>query len=526
MGSVLFAWLGKKDLDAADAGRTRIDAIGPLARAVIERPFDEIYILSDWDKSTTQRYVKWLEMLQRHIPRITVGYEKLSGPMCYAEVYEASLRHVRSFVRKCTERNGNPPEIVYHLSPGSPAMQAVWLIIGKTRCPGAMIISSKEHGIEEVAFPFDIVADYWSQNTELLDDEIALLAQGLPPGAPEFDDIVAHCPAMKQAVARSRILAESDVPVLILGETGTGKEVVARAIYNASKRKKRGGEFVALNCGALPETLLESELFGHVRGAFTGAARDSRGAIARANGGVLFLDEFGELTPSAQTKLLRAIQDGMIVPVGGEKEFKVDFRIIAATNRDLVRDIDKGQFRSDLFWRVCVGLIHLPPLRERNEADIQALIDQIMAGLNQSAQKNGHGQKELTAGAINVLRRHSWPGNVRELQNTLTRAALFSPRQNISADDIGRAIIAMEAPRDSILHRPLGKGFDIQAVVGEVMKHYLGRAGEETGWNKSEMWKLLKPDENKDGYKTVTRWMAKHEVDKSGINVALPHGSE
>lgn len=209
------------------------------------------------------------------------------------------------------------------------------------------------------------------------------------------------------------------------------------------------------------------------------------------------------------------------MPLGGSTAVKVDFRLIAATNRNLVVEISKGNFRSDLFWRVCVGLIQLPPLRERGESDIQALINVFLEQFNDDAAKRGRGPKHFSAAALKRLREHAWPGNVRELQNTLIRAALFAPRESISPADVERAIIPMKPPMDTILNRPLSGGFDIEAVLGEVMRHYLRRAGHQAQWNKSRMWELLKGTDKAHGYKDVDRWLVKYGVNRDGMDIAL-----
>ena len=223
-------------------------------------------------------------------------------------------------------------------------------------------------------------------------------------------------------------VAPTESTILISGESGTGKEVVARYIHSLSGRSDAA--FYSINCGALPESLLESELFGHLRGAFTGAVKDKEGLLAAARGGSFFLDEIGEMTAATQVKLLRAIQEREVVPVGSTQTVPVDVRIIAATNRDLEDEIRRGSFRSDLYYRLNVIALRLPPLRERRD-DISLLARYFLARL---AENGGRESKGLSEAALEVLMEYDWPGNVRELENALERAAVVSKEEVIGPD--------------------------------------------------------------------------------------------
>jgi DNA-binding NtrC family response regulator len=215
-------------------------------------------------------------------------------------------------------------------------------------------------------------------------------------------------------------VAPTDSTVLITGESGTGKEVLARYIHRMSERES--GPFVSINCGALPENLLESELFGHVKGSFTGAVRDKEGLFVAARGGTFFMDEVGEMSPTLQVKLLRALQEREIVPVGATEPIPIDVRIIAATNRDLDQEIRRGTFRSDLYYRLNVIALHLPPLRERAE-DVALLAEHFLARLNE--RRNGKPPLALDEPTLAALQGYDWPGNVRELENAIERAAVL-----------------------------------------------------------------------------------------------------
>lgn len=237
-----------------------------------------------------------------------------------------------------------------------------------------------------------------------------------------FHNILGISPVMKNLFSSIRKVADSDATVLLMGESGTGKELVARAIHFASKRKARN--FVAVNCSALPDTLLESELFGHTKGAFTGATESRQGLFSHANSGTLFLDEIADTSPAVQAKLLRVMQDKKIRRLGDSNEVEVDVRIITATSRDLRRLIDENRFREDLFYRINVFPLSLPPLRERRE-DIPLLVEHFLKG-----------RKQIHPSALDLLTRYSWPGNVRELENMVERLVVFSSEDVVTPDDL------------------------------------------------------------------------------------------
>ena len=233
-----------------------------------------------------------------------------------------------------------------------------------------------------------------------------------------FDKIIGRSNSLREALTRAAQVAPTEATVLVTGESGTGKELIARAIHYASPRAD--GPFVAMNCAALPDTLFESELFGHERGAFTGADRQKPGRFELAAYGTLFLDEIGELSPAVQVKLLRVLQEREFQRVGGSATLKADVRLITATNRDLMAEMAAGRFRNDLFYRLGVFNVHLPPLRDRGD-DVLLVADAFIRTL---AAKMGKGDVTLSRDALEVLRRHPWPGNIRELQNAIERGLI------------------------------------------------------------------------------------------------------
>ncbi len=498
MRKVLVAWIGNTDLRAP--AESEAVGQGPIAQALTSRDFDEAFLLSDYDDKRVRPYLGWLEGLTK--ARVEVLARKLSGPTHFGEIYEAAVGGVEHALGKAKDA-----QLSFHLSPGTPAMAAVWIILGKTRFPAELIESSRDHGVRTASVPFDLSAEFLPDLLREQDARLKHGASGAPPEAPEFADIIHKSRVMGRLVERARRVAIRNVPVLIEGESGTGKELLARAIHRASPRRERN--FIAVNCGAIPAELVESELFGHKKGSFTGAQADRKGHFKEADGGTLFLDELGELPAPAQVKMLRAIQEGEIVPLGESKPVKVDVRIVAATNRTLTEEIASGRFREDLFYRLAVAVLKLPPLRER-QGDLGMLIDHLLVQVNREAQTEpGFKEKRLSAGARNLLLSHPWPGNVRELGNTLRRTAIWSDGAAISSEDVREALLPVATgARPEVLGRPLGSGFDLRDLLKEVARHYLLRAMDEAQGNKTKAADLV----GLPSYQTFTNWLKQYEV--------------
>ncbi|PKD44367.1 sigma-54-dependent transcriptional regulator [Rhodohalobacter barkolensis] len=276
----------------------------------------------------------------------------------------------------------------------------------------------------------------------------------------------------------SKIAATSS-RVLITGENGTGKELVARSIHSQSRRASK--PFVDVNCAAIPSELLESELFGHEKGAFTGAIKQRIGKFEQANGGTLFLDEIGDMSPDAQAKVLRALQENRVTRVGGSESIEVDVRVISATNKDLRSEIEQGGFREDLYHRLSVIPIHIPPLRERRE-DIPLLAKTFLARLGE--EEIVFSGKSFTDDAIEVLKEQTWSGNIRELQNVIERLAILSPEDEITGDDVRRLVVGNQSSKKAVseLINDLEKFQDFKE---EAEKLFLVKKLEKYGWNVS-----------------------------------------
>jgi transcriptional regulator with GAF, ATPase, and Fis domain len=312
-----------------------------------------------------------------------------------------------------------------------------------------------------------------------------------------FDTIIGRSPKFVAAVDAGRKVAATATTVLLTGESGTGKEVLARAIHHASARGE--GPFVALNCAALPETLAEAELFGHERGAFTGADRQKPGRFELAAGGTLLLDEISELTPAVQAKLLRVLQERQYERIGGTTTLQADLRLIAATNRDLECAVADGRFREDLYYRVAVFRLHLPPLRERGE-DVLLLADHVVRELGAKMERQ---QPGLSGEARELLLAHSWPGNIRELQNAIERALILAKGALISPEHLGivprpvrdAAIRAVTAPPTENPTTMLTLAAQEKRTIAEVLQRTHGhktRAAALLGLTRFQLYARLK----------------------------------
>jgi DNA-binding NtrC family response regulator len=337
----------------------------------------------------------------------------------------------------------------------------------------------KAGAFDYVSKPVDI-----AQVREVVSRALARRARAAEPRAALFpaghaapDGLFGRSGGMLAVYKQIALACGADAPVLVMGETGTGKELVARAIHRNGARAAR--PFVPVNCGALPEGLLESELFGHVRGAFTGAVVDKRGLFEEARGGTLFLDEIGEMSKALQVRLLRALELGEVRPVGSARATTVDARVIAATHRDLERAVSEGSFREDLFYRLHVFVIRVPPLRERRE-DIPLLAAHFLAGFA----ARGRGAAALTSAAVAALATHDWPGNVRELENTLERLVAEARGGTIDVPDLPPVF----RERPAALEEPLFSGLP---SLQELEKRYLRHVLAEVRGNRSRAAEVL-----------------------------------
>lgn len=488
---VLFSWIGETDLRAAISDAP-LDA--PISSTLSDFSFDRVILLCSYPKVRSTPYIEWLK--GQSIDPIENHQETLVSPVDFESIFHAADKHLSAFKKANAD-------ISILLSPGTPAMQAIWILLGKTKYSARFYQSSKEQGVQEVKIPFEISAEYTPPATKLTTTQLTELTNDGVSSNAAFENIITQNPVMQRLKYQAEILAKREVPVLIQGETGTGKELFARAIHNASSRADK--PFVAVNCGAFPSELVDSMLFGHKKGAFTGASADRQGYFQQANGGTLFLDEFGELEPSVQVRLLRVLQEGVITPVGAIKEENVNVRIITATHRNLMQAIHDGRFREDLFYRVAVGVLSLPPLRER-QGDITLLADALLVDMaKQDIALRG---KEISVNAKNIILSQLWPGNIRELRSTLLRASLWSSEDAISADDIKQALFDRPQNNTSLLDKDISQGIDIQNIISDLVRHYIPKALAHSNGSKSKAAELL----GLKNYQTLTNWMDKYDV--------------
>jgi len=319
-----------------------------------------------------------------------------------------------------------------------------------------------------------------------------------------FDNIIGHSPAMQQVFARLDKIVHTDSTILILGESGTGKELVARAIhFNGARRDK---PFVAINCGAIPADLLESELFGHVRGAFTGAVSDKPGKFEQADGGTVFLDEIGTMPQHLQMKLLRVLQEQEVERVGGSKRTKLNVRVISATNAELEKEIKNGRFREDLYYRLNVIPIHLPPMRNRRE-DIPLLVRHF---LQQTCSEMSRPLMSVSPEAMRALEEYDWPGNVREMQNIIERTIALSDTDRIEKSDLPADIGGKIDETENQPGNPLvtDDGIDMPGTINAIEARMIRDAMELAGGVKARAANLLKVNRT-----TLVEKIKRHKLD-------------
>ncbi len=312
-----------------------------------------------------------------------------------------------------------------------------------------------------------------------IDEMLMRLRANIERTLPDSSEIVGESKIIKNLLNLVRKIAPSDTTVLILGESGTGKELIAREMHRLSNRSARN--FISLSCAALPETLLESELFGYKKGAFTGAVGDKEGLFRAAHGGSFFLDEIGDASLGIQMKLLRLLEEKEIVPLGSTKSIKVDVRLIAATNKDLKVEVSQNNFREDLFYRLNVIPINLPPLRDRAE-DIPALAEHFM---RQVRKRENIGERKLPVSVMNALKQYRWPGNVRELKHVIERAVILSESQNIKVEHLGLPMLSAQPSLDQI------QNHEIQRVLTECSGN-VAKAAKILGVSRATLYRKIR----------------------------------
>jgi DNA-binding NtrC family response regulator len=481
---------GKALLAAAKVSGKYGERPGPLKTAVAREQFGEVHLLSNYPAIIHKPFATWLG------GKPVIHSAPLPDPTDYVKLFEVSNQVLAQVLQQ--PRGRGDRELCILLSPGTPAMAVVWVLLGASRYP-AKFFQTFRGELREAKMPTHLFEGIVPDLIRDRDIALSNLAAKSPQEVRGFEEIVGDSQPIRESVGRAQRAALRDVSVLLQGESGTGKELFAQAIHKASHRSEL--PFRSINCAAIPKELLESELFGHVRGGFTGADKDRPGMFAETDGGTLFLDEIGECDPQLQAKLLRVLQPPpgkgpghrVFRPVGGTKDVTSDVRIVAATNRDLQSEIKAGRFREDLYYRLAVITLRLPPLRERRR-DLPLLVAAFLRQINTDfeRQEPGYRHKNVSATGMDFVKTYPWPGNVRQLYNALLQAAVMADADILNRQDLVAATGALGDDVDlNVLEHPLGDGFDLEEHLKYVQKHYLRRAMEEARGVKTRAASLL-----------------------------------
>lgn len=448
---------------------------GAVLAILHQSQFDKVCLFYNHEK-----YLKpaseILSYCAKHFPKLTVEYKEAltANPTDYNTVYPAMYQAVKRILRE----NKNSKYTI-SLTSGTPTMHACWIFLRQGGVIDAQLIQiSRESKISEVTFELDDfpkiqnIDEIKVAMTKLARENKNLINRLQRPQ----DNLIGESPEILKVKEQIAIFADTNIPIFIEGETGTGKELVAEAIHYHSSRKEKS--LVKINCGAIPSELFESEFFGHTKGAFTGAVADKEGKFKLADGGTILLDEIADLPLNMQTKLLRVLQDGAFVPVGGAKEERVDVRIISATHTDIREMVKNKLFREDLFYRLVHTEIKLPPLRDRGHDKIliaQSILEQLRLKYGKS--------KTLDKSAIDLILKYPWPGNIRQLKNALETAFVY-PGEILSAENIN--VIEIEPAGKSIFVPEEGVDLD-----NEILPKYYEAALKRTNGNAEQAAKLL-----------------------------------
>jgi len=489
---ILLTWLGNRDLENMEQEHNA--AIVTLATKS-SIPFDKIVILSNKDEAKWDKFERFLKKRMATINRpnqdIQVYKVNITSPIDYKSINKVTERWL-------TKLSEEADTLSINLTSGTPAMTTLSVLVGKGKTNVQFLQATPQNELEYVDIPIDFGKEYIKSAAK----NIANFATSLPKIEKAFSELTVHSALMTEVVEKAKRIARSEVPALILGETGTGKELMANAIHQASLRKNKS--IRTINCGALAENLVDSTLFGHKKGAFTGAEKDHLGLFEQADGGTLFLDEVGELTPAIQVKLLRALQQGEVNRLGDTKTINVNVRVIAATHQDLLRLVSEGKFREDLYYRLAVGIIEMPALRERSD-DIPEIVKQLTSQINKAGSKHPeYISKNISENGIKFILSQPWQGNIRELWSTLNRAFLWSDSQVITEKDLADTIINRTAmSNDDKINLSFNDKLDIVQLTEKFQKKYIEAALKASGNVKKQATKIL----GLKDHQTLSNWM-------------------
>ncbi|MFT6905602.1 MAG: transcriptional regulator with PAS, ATPase and Fis domain [Oleiphilaceae bacterium] len=494
----LLTWLGTKDLD--NMLNDTNAAISTIA-AKSEQPFDKIVILSNKDEDKWSHFERYLKkrmaIANRPDQDIQVHKAHIHSPIDYQSIAKVTDKWI-------SKLSDEADTLSINLTSGTPAMTTLSVLIGKGKSNTHFLQATPSNELIVVKIPLDFAQAYVQSAAK----SIASKATSEPNLNEAFNDLTSHSQTMKSVVSKAQKISESELPALILGETGTGKELMANAIHQGSLRAHKPIRII--NCGALAVNIVDSTLFGHKKGSFTGAEKDHPGLFEQANCGTLFLDEVGELPLNVQVKLLRALQQGEITRLGDTKNIHVDVRIIAATHQDLSLLVSQGKFREDLFYRLAVGIIEMPALRHRVD-DIPQIVNQLVEQINNLSSKHpSFVSKNISEKGINFICTQSWPGNIRELWSTLNRAFLWSDTSIINEDDIFKSLIKSKKNNISDdLSMTINDIVDIVQITDDIQKSYVLAALKASGYVKKKATKML----GLKDHQTLTNWMKRLNIE-------------
>lgn len=495
--NILLTWLGNKDLDNMELDQSA--AIVTLATKS-SQPFNKIVILSNQQEQKWHRFELFVQKRMATIGRpaedIKIYNADIVSPIDYSSIATVTEK----WISKLSEEADS---LCINLTSGTPAMTTLSVLIGKGKANTQFVQTTPKNEMIYVDIPIDFGQEYVKSASK----NIANTATSEPKIEQAFSKLTAKSVQMQNVVNKAKKIAASEVPALILGETGTGKELMATAIHKGSLRANK--PLKVINCGAFAENLVDSTLFGHKKGAFTGAEKDHPGLFEQADGGTLFLDEVGELTPEIQVKLLRALQQGEINRLGDTQTTNVDVRVIAATHKDLSKLVEEGKFREDLFYRLAVGIIQMPALRERIE-DTTVIVNQLVEQINKVGSKHpDYISKNISEKGIKFILSQPWQGNIRELWSTLNRAFLWSDSQTITENDLSSAMIN-RAKNESFTDVTLSYDdkLDITQLVDKYKKAYVLAALKASGNVKSHAAQML----NLKDHQTLSNWMKRLNI--------------
>ena len=517
---ILIGWLGFSDSKGFEKQTYDLENCGPICAALQWKKrggkrFDRAYILhNDAFSEISNRYEEWLRGIAPDTD-INMRSENVSDPTDYSDIYRKASRAVEDVME-----NNKASDLTFHTSSGTPQMGMIWIVLNEKF--HATLLKSSKYGIKEFKSPFQLSSALIGQM-----EGSVLPITNFEAKTDIVNKKIIYTPGGKIATLIQGIskVAKVGRPVLLEGASGVGKEHLAR-IFHDSSSTTRKGNFIALNCAALPENIADAELFGHKKGAFTGADRDKTGKIELAHNGTLFLDEIGEMPVNVQVKLLRVLETRTIMKLGEDsgKCTPVNFRLVAATNRDLNQEVGNGTFRKDLYHRISAFKFRIPPLQERERGDIHELAVFFLNKLNRECERaiDNYRPKVLTENALNALCNYHWPGNVRELKSVIERAAILFREEfgSIRASDIHHVIGEESTPlyddeQQSVDPHPssptnhsqdaIGHGdseqflhrldqqnkVNLKEIIDEVKIHYIETALAQCAGNISKASKML-----------------------------------